>query len=59
MSTQIQFPCGRVEKIVDRRHFLERAGAGVGLLALADLLNRNALLADEPPANRPALPARR
>jgi hypothetical protein len=58
MSPQNQFPCGRIEKIVDRRHFLARAGAGMGILALADLLNRDALLADESPVNRPALPAR-
>ncbi len=56
MSRPKQFPCGRMERIVDRRHFLQRAGAGAGMLALADLLHRDALLGDEPPANRPALP---
>jgi len=41
-------------KIMDRRQFLERAGAGAGLLALADLLNRGQLLANESLPNRPA-----
>ena len=30
--------CGRFEPIADRRQFLQRAGAGLGMLALADLL---------------------
>jgi hypothetical protein len=53
MENQYRFPCGRVEKIMDRRHFLQRAGGGAGLLALADLLSTDRLLADELPANRP------
>jgi hypothetical protein len=31
--------CGRRERIASRREFLERAGLGCGMLALADLLN--------------------
>jgi hypothetical protein len=43
--------CGRVEPdVTDRRGFLRRAGAGFGMLALADLLGRDRLLADEPKA---------
>jgi hypothetical protein len=57
MNAPHQFPCGRVEKIVDRRQFLARAGAGMGLLALADLLNPRGLSADELQTNRPALSA--
>jgi hypothetical protein len=30
--------CGRFEKIINRRHFLERAGAGFGSVALAHLM---------------------
>jgi hypothetical protein len=57
MSIPSQFPCGRVERIVDRRHFLQRSGTGLGMLALGGLLQNNSLLAAEPPApNQPALP---
>ena len=57
MSNHSPFPCGRALRIVDRRHFLERAGAGLGILALAGLLKNDSLLADQtPPAARPALP---
>jgi hypothetical protein len=38
MKFQNLFPCGRVEPLSTRRRFLERAGAGMGMLALADLL---------------------
>ena len=39
--------CGRVEEgITDRRGFLRKAGAGFGMLALADLLGRDRLLAE-------------
>src|SRR5258706_15755440 len=31
--------CGRYEKFTNRRDFLKKAGAGFGLLALADLLH--------------------
>jgi hypothetical protein len=42
-----QFPCGRVAKVIDRRDFLARAGSGIGMLALTNLLNANKLLAEE------------
>ncbi len=32
--------CGRFERVVNRRHFLQRAGSGMGMLALADLLSQ-------------------
>jgi hypothetical protein len=56
--TYRQFPCGRVEPIFDRRRFLARAGGGMGLVALADLLQDQGLLADQSPPARSALPAR-
>src|SRR5258707_4194972 len=37
--------CGRYEKFTNRRDFLKKAGAGFGLLALADLLQDDGLLA--------------
>src|SRR2546430_376850 len=37
--------CGRFETFTNRRDFLKKAGAGFGLLALADLLQDNGLLA--------------
>jgi hypothetical protein len=55
MNTYNRFPCGRIEPILDRRRFLARAAGGAGLLALADLLHGNALLADEPGATEPSL----
>ena len=53
--------CGRVDgNATNRREFLRSAGAGFGMLALADLLGRDRLLADEgridqlgPQASRP------
>lgn len=39
--------CRRYEKFANRRDFLKKAGAGCGLLALADLLQSNGLLAAE------------
>jgi hypothetical protein len=39
--------CRRRAAITDRREFLRRAGAGFGMLALADLLREPALRADE------------
>src|SRR5262245_6300863 len=39
-----------------RRGFLSRAGGGLGLLALADLLERQGLLAADPTAVNPLLP---
>jgi hypothetical protein len=53
MNRYRQFPCGRIEPICDRRAFLERAGGGMGLVALADLLQSRAL-AEEPQAKRSA-----
>src|SRR5206468_5276806 len=43
--------CGRYEKFTNRRDFLKKAGAGFGLLALADLLQGDGLIAAdiEPP----------
>ena len=35
--------CGRFQSFIDRRDFLKRAGAGFGLLALADLLQGDRL----------------
>ena len=54
MTRQPKFPCGRVQKIQDRRSFLKRAGAGLGIVALADMLRGQSLLADE----RPTAPAK-
>src|SRR2546423_15556818 len=43
--------CGRFASFTNRRDFLKKAGAGFGLLALADLLGADNLLAgDVPPA---------
>src|SRR5207247_10561413 len=36
--------CGRYETFTNRRDFLKKAGAGFGLLALADLLQGDGLL---------------
>jgi hypothetical protein len=44
--------CGRYEKFTNRRDFLKKAGAGFGLLALADLLQGDGLLAVTPRATR-------
>src|SRR3954465_1742184 len=54
--------CGRYEKFANRRDFLKKAGAGFGMLALADLLGADHLLAadaesargPEPMAPRPS-----
>jgi hypothetical protein len=46
------FPCGRVAPPCDRRDFLARAGGGLGILALADLLGGQSLLADDAPAGK-------
>ncbi|HTG43236.1 MAG TPA: DUF1501 domain-containing protein [Verrucomicrobiae bacterium] len=40
--------CGRYSKISNRREFLQKAGSGCGLLALANLLQSEHLLASEP-----------
>lgn len=47
---------GRFERIVDRRHFLERAGAGFGSVALTHLLAAQGLLANETSAGNPLTP---
>lgn len=39
--------CGRRETVVSRRRWLQRAGAGFGALAAADLLTREGLLAED------------
>jgi hypothetical protein len=39
--------CGRFGSFTNRRNFLKKAGAGFGLLALADLLRKDGLLAAE------------
>jgi len=39
--------CGRFASFTDRRDFLKKAGAGFGLLALADLLEGGGLLASD------------
>ncbi len=41
--------CGRFESFTTRRDFLRKAGAGFGMLALADLMGRNNLLAAAAP----------
>ncbi len=48
--------CGRFESFTTRRDFLKKAGAGFGMLALADLLGKNNLLAEEPDALNPMAP---
>lgn len=48
--------CGRFESIVNRRHFLQRAGAGFGSVALLDLLSGQGLLAAESAAKDTAAP---
>jgi len=47
MPSPMSTHCGRYESIVNRRHFLQRAGGGFGAVALADLLGREGLLAGE------------
>ena len=37
--------CGRYESFTSRRDFLKKAGAGFGMLALADLMGKNNQLA--------------
>jgi hypothetical protein len=58
MRTPTSSHCGRFEPIINRRHFLQRAGAGFGAVALANLLGDQGLLAandsvDGPLAARP------
>jgi hypothetical protein len=44
--------CGRYDPVTNRRDFLKKAGAGFGMLALADLLQGNGLLAADTEAAR-------
>ncbi len=48
MSTDQRQHCGRYARPATRRDFLARAGGGLGLLALADMLGAPACAADEP-----------
>lgn len=48
--------CGRFEPILNRRHFLQRAGAGFGAVALTDLMVSQGLLAGENEAAGPLTP---
>ncbi len=48
--------CGRFEPIVNRRHFLQRAGAGFGSVALMDLLAGQGLLAADSASDGPLAP---
>src|SRR5260221_9182391 len=40
--------CGRYQKILSRRDLLKKAGGGLGIFALADLIASNAAFADNP-----------
>jgi hypothetical protein len=42
------FPCGRMANLLSRREWLRRAGAGAGMLGLANLLAQQGLLAAPP-----------
>jgi hypothetical protein len=48
--------CGRFEPFTNRRDFLKKAGAGFGMLALADLLGKNRLAAAAPDVLNPMAP---
>ncbi|MCA9060156.1 MAG: DUF1501 domain-containing protein, partial [Planctomycetaceae bacterium] len=48
------FPCGRLQNLTSRRQWLGRAGGGLGMLALADLLQQNQSLADQLEGTIPA-----
>jgi hypothetical protein len=50
------FHCGRYDRFTNRREFLKTAGAGFGILALADLLRANA--PDPMTTRTPHFPAR-
>ncbi len=41
MSQHIGFPCGRLDRALTRRDWLHRAGGGLGMLAVADLLGES------------------
>src|SRR4051812_46881229 len=48
--------CGRFEPCLNRRDFLKKAGAGFGMLALADLFGKDKLLGAAPDALNPLAP---
>lgn len=48
--------CGRFESILNRRHFLQRAGAGFGGVALIDMLSNQGLLAGDADNGSPLAP---
>lgn len=48
--------CGRFERFSNRREFLQKAGAGFGMLALADLFQGSAATPLEPDALHPMMP---
>ena len=56
MQTLNSSHCGRFESIVNRRHFLQRAGAGFGSVALRDLLSGQGLLAADSAIDGPLAP---
>ncbi len=52
-----RFPCGRVDRAIsNRRQFLSRVGNGFGMLALADLLGGDRLLASDVQSDGPMAP---
>lgn len=53
MRTARSAHCGRYERALNRRHFLQRAGAGFGSVALAQMLASQGLLAEESTAANP------
>jgi uncharacterized protein DUF1501 len=56
MPTTHSSHCGRYEQVTNRRHFLQRAGAGFGSVALTQLLATQGLLAAETAATNPLAP---
>jgi hypothetical protein len=56
MNPRTDTHCNRYESILNRRHFLERAGAGFGSVALAHLMSREGLSGSEPRAAGPLAP---
>ncbi len=56
MQTHNSSHCGRFERIVNRRHFLQRAGAGFGSVALLDMLAHQGLLAADSTIAGPMTP---
>src|SRR5262245_2961701 len=56
MSTSQYQSCGRYAFPRTRREFLARAGAGLGLFALADLLGPSASAEDDPQPRDPLAP---